>query len=91
MSTLTVQDLWVSPNDPVIRIPSSEETEGLASFLKSRWVGFVAEASRPVPPNGYGGAQYVIDDLNRFLRDNGVNTVFFGTADSTIKATEKSP
>ncbi len=88
---MKVQDIWVSPTNPVIRIPSSEETEGLVSFLKSRRIGFVSEASRPVPPGGYGGAQYVIDDLNRFLRDKGVDTVFFGTADSTIKATEKVP
>lgn len=88
---MKVQDIWVSPTNPVIRIPSSEETEGLVSFLKARWIGFVAEASRPVPPGGYGGAQYVIDDLNRFLRDRGIDTVFFGTANSTIEATEKVP
>lgn len=91
MGTLTVQGLWKSPDNPVIRVPDEEETRELVSFLKSKWIGFVAEASRPVPPDGYGGAQYVIDDLNRFLRDKGVNTVFFGTADSTIKTTEKVP
>lgn len=91
MSTLTVQRLWESPDNPIIRIPSKEETEELISFLRSRWIGFIAEASRPVPPGGYGGGQYVIDDLNRFLRTKGINTVFFGTADSTVEATEKVP
>lgn len=77
--------------DKVVRIPGDEETEELVSFLKSRLIGFVPEASRPVPPGGYGGAQYVIDDLNTFLRSKGINTVFFGTGDSTIKATKKVP
>lgn len=83
------EDLWVSPDNPVIRIPGDKETRELVSFLNSRWIGFVPEVSRPVPPGGYGGAQYVIDDLNTFLRSKGINTVFFGTGDSTLEATEK--
>lgn len=87
MSTLT--DIWESPENQVIRVPGDAETEELVFYLQSKKIGLVAEIARNVPPKGYGSIQIVIDKLAGFLRRKGIETVFFGTGDSTIEATEK--
>lgn len=89
MGTLTTRELWKSNEDPIIRVPDGEETKELISFLRSKRIGFVAEVSRDTPPLAYGGSQIVINNLNKFLRSVGIETVFFGTQTSTINAFER--